>query len=596
MLDLIGRFQVQERIGEGAMADVYRAHDPSIRRALAIKVLKGQYRENPEYSSRFLREAKAAGALSHPNIVTIYDVGEAEGYPYIAMELVEGQPLDVAIHKKALPPEQVIAIGAQLAEALAYAHDAGVVHRDIKPSNILVGTDLRSVKILDFGIARIAESNGVHDAESLKTQVGQVMGTPRYMSPEQVMGEAIDGRSDLFSLGVILYEMTTGRRAFDGANAGTLALQIIKQDPRPIAELAPQAHAGLEFIIAKLLAKKPERRYATGAELAKALRREQTALSAAAGEAKAPRFVSMQVRLTVVMVCVTALALIATISVVWDRQYKAMERMALSSGAAITTFVASNAALSVAENAGLPQAEQDWAPVAAFVHGAAMDPNVRQVIIADASGVVQAATNPRLVGRGYVAPARQGVPRWIGQVSVSEAAGDRAGPAFRFVRPVVYSGRQFGFVDVTVSKSELIAAALLSKWLLAALAAVVLAVVGAVSYVGARLLAGPVKRLKVAMDNTAGLIDGVRISHKRRDEFGQLFDSFNRLSATVHAVRESSAKEPEATVAVVETQSAPAAFAPAALSQPFIEGSAEPDTPSSARADEDVLLRTVLRR
>ncbi|MEO6338780.1 MAG: serine/threonine-protein kinase, partial [Caulobacteraceae bacterium] len=190
MLELIGRYRIQERIGEGAMADVYRAHDPSINRSLAIKVLKAEFRQNAEYSTRFLREAKAAGALSHRNIVTIYDVGEIDGYPYIVMELLDGDPLNEVMQRIGkFPADQVMSIGQQLSDALRYAHALGVVHRDIKPSNIMFDGRDGSIKLLDFGIARIKEVEGLLETDSLKTQIGQVLGTPRYMSPEQALGE-----------------------------------------------------------------------------------------------------------------------------------------------------------------------------------------------------------------------------------------------------------------------------------------------------------------------------------------------------------------------------------------------------------------------
>ena len=319
MLELVGRYEIQARIGEGAMADVYRAYDPSISRVLAIKVLKAEFRQNRQYAVRFLREAKAAGALSHPNIVTIYDVGEVDGYPYIAMELLDGQPLDKVIAQNGRAAVgDTLAIGVQLGEALRYAHGVGVVHRDIKPSNIMLAPDGRSIKILDFGIARVAEADS--DAESLKTQIGQVLGTPRYMSPEQALGCEIDGRSDLFSTGVLLYELVTGQRAFAGASAATLALQITQQDPRPIAELAPDCPRGLQFIIDKLLAKKPERRFADGGQLAEALKREVRALEV---EAEAPTRkgdLPLPVRQALMMAGVTAAALLICVGLVLNGQ------------------------------------------------------------------------------------------------------------------------------------------------------------------------------------------------------------------------------------------------------------------------------------
>jgi eukaryotic-like serine/threonine-protein kinase len=534
VLQLIGRYRVRERIGDGAMADVYRAFDPSIDRELAIKVLKAELRQNPEYVARFLREARAAGALSHPSIVTIYDVGEAEGYPYIAMELLEGEPLDAVLKRQPqLPVEDVLAIGVQLADALAYAHGCGVVHRDIKPSNIVLGRDGRSVKILDFGIARLTQSTGDHETESLKTQIGQVMGTPRYMSPEQVLGGDIDGRSDLFSTGVVLYEMITGQRAFTASSAATLALQIIRDDPRPMGELVRNTPAGLQFVIAKLLAKRPERRFADGAELAAALRREAQAIEAASADTRARRYLPMQVRLAAAMAAVTGLVLAASIWGVLDRQYEAMERMALSSGSAIATFVASNASLSAVENAGLPAAEQDWAPVTAFVQGAAGDPNVRQMMVVDAAGVIQASTRPELVGRIYRAASGEPVVRRVGAMVATDTRRSEAEAGFRFVRPIQYAGRSFGLVDVTISKAELASAARLSTLLMAALAIIVTGVVGLVSFAGARLLAQPIMRLKTALRDAAATGAGLRISHDRRDEFGELFDGFNAFSQAV---------------------------------------------------------------
>ncbi|RYG24020.1 MAG: serine/threonine protein kinase, partial [Burkholderiales bacterium] len=219
-MKMVGRYQIRSRIGQGAMANVYRAYDPEIQRELAIKVLNQQFRRDPECVSRFLREARAAGSLSHPNIVTIYDVGEANSFPYIAMELLTGKPLDTVMQVSgAFAVGDVLNIGGQLADALTYAHGFGIVHRDIKPSNIMLSQDGRTPKILDFGIARVSEAGADSNATRLMhTQVGQVMGTPRYMSPEQALGRPLDGRSDLFSLGVVLYEMITGKPAFDGAS------------------------------------------------------------------------------------------------------------------------------------------------------------------------------------------------------------------------------------------------------------------------------------------------------------------------------------------------------------------------------------------
>jgi len=536
VLKLVGRYELQERIGEGAMADVYRAYDPSINRILAIKVLKGEFRQNLECAQRFLREAKAAGALSHPNIVTIYDVGEADGYPYIVMEMLEGEPLDQVISQgRPLPADDVMAIGVQLGDALHYAHGLGVIHRDIKPSNIIVGKDGRSIKLLDFGIARVTEADTLRmEAETLKTQVGQVIGTPRYMSPEQALGGEIDGRSDLFSAGVVLYELTTGCKAFSASNAGTLALQITQQDPAPISELAPETPRGLQFIIEKLLAKRADRRFADGAQLADALRREQGVYGAVMAEAEGRgRALPLQIRLTLVMASITAVVLFFSIGAVLKRQDEAMQHMALTSGSAIASFVASNASLRAVENAALPPQERDWLPVEAFITAAASDPNVQQLTVVDADGVIRAASDPARVGLPYRRPSAEPVIQADGAVRISQTRSAQGAEGFRFVRPITYAGRAFGLVDVSVSKSELAAAARLSRLLLIALAIVTLGVVVAVSFTMARLLALPIRRLKAALADAADGDLDFRISHQRKDEFGELFDGFNRFTAQV---------------------------------------------------------------
>lgn len=533
LLEVVGRYQVQERIGEGAMADVYRAYDPGIDRVLAIKVLKGEYRQNPLYSARFLREAKAAGALSHPNIVTIFDVGEVDGYPYIAMELLEGESLDVAAGREGrMTPDAVMDIGVQLADALRYAHELGVVHRDIKPSNIIRSRDGRAIKIVDFGIARLAEADRAADeAETLKTQIGQVVGTPRYMSPEQALGLPLDGRTDLFSTGVVLYELLTGAKAFAGASAATLALQITQQEPEPVGVIAPDCPRGLQLIIGKLLAKRPERRFADGGQLADALRREQTAYEALTAEATAHRrYLPLQARLTLLMAAITAVALLVCTSAVLNRQYGAMQRMALTSGSAIASFVASNAALRAVNNATLPPEERDWMPVQAFIRAAASDRNVQQMTVVDAEGMIRASTNPADIGFAYHPVRGETLVERQGDLTVSATAQD---DGFRFVRPITYSGRVFGKVDVTVSKADLAAAARLSQLLMVLLGVVIVGVVVTGAYMAARLLAQPIRRLKSALaEGGRGKAD-VHISHSRKDEFGELFDSFNRYAAAM---------------------------------------------------------------
>jgi serine/threonine-protein kinase len=266
-MSTIGRYEILGELGKGAMGVVYRAIDPMLGRPVAIKtvIMSDDPQEMAEYEARFYQEAKAAGGLNHPNIVTIHDIGKSGNLAYMAMELLEGPELR-AVMKPGVPlaPARAIEIAAQVAEGLAYAHQHGVVHRDVKPANIMIlHNDV--AKITDFGIARMRQSE-------VRTQTGVVLGSPRYMSPEQVAGKRAEPRSDIFSLGVILYEMLTGKPAFTGEDVTSVMYQILNVVPPAPSLVNPAVPAVLDFIVAKALAKTAEERYPEAAELARDLR------------------------------------------------------------------------------------------------------------------------------------------------------------------------------------------------------------------------------------------------------------------------------------------------------------------------------------
>ena len=262
-----GRYEIKEELGRGTMGVVYEAHDPQIDRRIALKVLKPDWISSDNIVQRFIKEARAIGRLSHPKIVTVYDVGQDHGTIYIAMEYLDGQPLKDIIREGRLPLDDNIKIGIQVAEALDYAHSKGIVHRDIKPGNIIYISD-KLVKVTDFGIARVEDSTGLQ-----QTKAGEILGTPMYMSPEQVLGQPVDGRSDIYALGVILYELTTGERPFQGTNLGSLFHAITNEVPpepdRHQSSIPPKV-AGL---IMKAMDKQPGNRFQNGAEMIEALRR-----------------------------------------------------------------------------------------------------------------------------------------------------------------------------------------------------------------------------------------------------------------------------------------------------------------------------------
>jgi predicted Ser/Thr protein kinase len=263
-LQTVGRYEITGELGRGAMGVVYKALDPTIGRTVALKTMRLDVHglDAQEMVRRFQNEARAAGVLNHPNIVTIYDAGEQDGIFYIAMEFIEGTTLhEMLSEQRVLATDEVLQLTRQISRGLDYAHSNGIVHRDIKPANIMI-TANGTVKIMDFGIAK---SGGQ------VTNTGQVLGTPNYMSPEQVKGRPLDGRSDLFSLGVILYEMLTGEKPFVGQNVTTIIYKIVNETPITPRDLDVTVHPGLSAIVTRALAKAPDDRYQTGADLVRDL-------------------------------------------------------------------------------------------------------------------------------------------------------------------------------------------------------------------------------------------------------------------------------------------------------------------------------------
>jgi serine/threonine-protein kinase len=262
----VGRYRILDELGRGAMGVVYRAEDPSLDRIVALKTISlGDADEDRKaYEKRFMLEAKAAGKLTHPNIVTIFDYGEEDELAYMAMELLEGQDLRTRIKQGDIPPMEAVEIALQVADGLGFAHEFGVVHRDIKPGNIML-LERGAVKIMDFGIARMRFSEH-------KTSTGMVLGTPRYMSPEQIGGQPVDQRSDVFSLGTVLYEMLTQTSLFAGQDVNQIAHNVANAEPAPPSRVHPELPQMLDFIVARALKKDVSVRYQDAYELAADLR------------------------------------------------------------------------------------------------------------------------------------------------------------------------------------------------------------------------------------------------------------------------------------------------------------------------------------
>ncbi len=386
----VGRYEVLEPLGRGGMASVVRARDPALHREVAIKFLHADLCVEGECRTRFLREAKAAGRLSHPNIVVVHDVGEIDGRPYMAMELLDGGSLaDDLDRRRRLPVAEVVAIGIQLARALDYAHRRGVVHRDIKPGNVLRDATSGVVKLTDFGIAHLDEPAAMAEH---RTRIGDVIGTPQYMSPEQARGEPLDGRSDLFSLGIVLYQMLCGAAPFRGDTLVAVATRIVNQPTPPIG--AEHAVPGaVRRVIERCLDKLADRRFQTGAELAEALSRVYAFPSAPPAAPTLDGW-GQALRQAVIVGSMTALVAAGAAWGCLQAAKEALLQQGVEQGRAFGRLLAEQHAAQVLDD--------DWGGLDVAVERLLASGQVEQVAFLDRAGAVR-ATGQR--GGGWPPPA-----------------------------------------------------------------------------------------------------------------------------------------------------------------------------------------------
>jgi Tol biopolymer transport system component/predicted Ser/Thr protein kinase len=305
--DKVGPYEIAGLLGAGGMGVVYRAHDPRLRRTVALKVLPAEVSRDPARRQRFEREARAVAALNHPRIVAIYDVERADGGDFIVMEFVAGKTLDQLIPRKGLRVNEALKYAIQIADALSAAHAAGIVHRDLKPANVMV-TEKGAVKVLDFGLARVIEQTSVSESQS-QTEEGAILGTVSYMSPEQAEGKKVDARSDIFSFGVLLYEMLTGRPPFRGGSRTSTLAAILNRDPEPVETLADGIPRELAHIVQRCLRKEPDRRAQSMPDLELALEelKEQVDSGTRAAPAEVQPPARRTLRILVSLVLVAAL-------------------------------------------------------------------------------------------------------------------------------------------------------------------------------------------------------------------------------------------------------------------------------------------------
>ena len=305
----LGQYEILGPLGAGSMGEVYRARDSRLNRDVAIKVLPKVLSSEPDRLQRFEIEAKAVAALSHPNILSVFQMGTHDGAPYLVTELLEGKTLGESLRRGPLPLRQAIQFGVQIAHGLAAAHGKGIVHRDLKPENLFVTKDGR-IKILDFGLAKVTPSRETPtNLATTITRLGVAMGTVGYMSPEQVRGQATDNRTDIFAFGAILYEMVMGQRTFQRATEADTVSAILNEEPPPITQLTPDMPLALERVIRRCLEKNPEQRFHSASDLAFALEALSDPVYALSGAHPIPveppkqhRLLSIAVALVVLLV------------------------------------------------------------------------------------------------------------------------------------------------------------------------------------------------------------------------------------------------------------------------------------------------------
>ena len=512
-----GRYQLLERIGRGGMATVFKAHDPTIGRDVAIKFLHASLCEGEDYRARFLQEARAAGGLSHPNIVIVHDVGEIEGRPYMAMELLSGISLAEELETaKTIPVRDTVVMGIQLARALDYAHAKGIVHRDIKPANIMRLAGSKTIKVTDFGIAHMDSAS----ADSLRTRAGDVLGTPQYMSPEQTRGEKLDGRSDLFSAGIVLYQMVVGHRPFRGDSLVAVATKIANEAATPIDKARTDVPNSLRRVIDRCLAKNPAQRFQTGGELADALVKVLAEIDEEARERDRPRIVPLRVKWALMMAAIVALVMGVTATLITQRQVAALTAQAIDYGASTARFMAAQNAASVLG--------EEWEAVEVIVEKIMKTGDYERITVADANGIVRAASDPKLVGQPYKAPA--GEPLGRRDQVVAERYRVDGETMLGFDVPVTFQEQTAGRVAIGIREAPLTAVARLSITLMVVLAVVTVLAVAVAMYFVANWFAKPIKLVGESMVEIAkGRFDH-RINEQRKDEFGQLYAAFDSMA------------------------------------------------------------------
>jgi hypothetical protein len=522
----LGRYRIEGILGEGAMAVVYAGFDPGIERQVAIKCLHREVASDPGYRQRFLIEARAAGNLTHPHIVTIFDAGETDdGRSYIAMERLSGETLASRVGSEGLPLLPVIIeLATQIAAALDYAHAQGVIHHDIKPENIMLAEGWHYAKISDFGIADRAGMHAVAGGN-----LNEIGGTLAYMAPERLRGEPADARSDLFSLGVVLYWLVTGKLPWPETGDVRRLIRERRRSPRPPVEpLDPATPAMLIDVVHTLLAPTAQARYQRGAEVIDDLRLASREYERLHEKPLANRIISLRLRWAGTLGVTLCLVLLLGLAAIYAKQNTAITGLALDFGGSLGRMVASESA----ENLLLG----DHAATRALVEDVARNQQIHYLAIADRHGEIIASTQQAEIGQKLSTPGEQkyllrsdGIESYRGEIF----DGTHRDEMLLFDVPVSYQTKTVGELRLGVSNEPLRIAQKTTLWVIVAVLMLTLtALVGAAYWLFRR----PLALLDMLGDALLRVARGdfhYRIRLERRDELGRLFTAFNLMNGAL---------------------------------------------------------------
>lgn len=527
MVTQFGRYELQEELGRGAMSIIYRGLDPRIGRQLAIKTLRPEFSAHAEYRQRFVFEARAAGTLSHPYIVTIYDVGEIDGMPYIAMELLEGLDLGQFVHDQGgrLSLPLLLKIAVQIAEALDYAHRRGIVHQDIKPENIAITSPQGDLKVMDFGIARIMTQDELQEDSPSNAYLS---GTPQYMSPEQITDSPIDGRSDLYSFGVLLYELLSGKPPFQDGDHWSLWRQVLSE---PVPKLKPKDSGTppeLVELVYVLLAKKPEERYQSAAGVLAELRTIQQHMVEQSRKSWTRHIVPLRLRWSLLMALIMTVVMVLGLFLVSERQSEVIENLAFDYGFSLSDWVATQ----TAEDLLL----QDKIALQSWVDSMSRN---REIVYMEIEGPHQ-----HIQAKSQGAKISGLMAAQLNAKHVIKSRGDQrvyqvrsvSGEIFDvFEMPIEYQGHHVGRLRIGLTTDSLVSANRTTLMTLLVWIAGILVTVVAGTYWLGRRIQMPLHVLDNALDQIKEGHLEHRIPLHRRDEFEQTFASFNTMADALQA-------------------------------------------------------------